>query len=277
MSSNLTSLTSLITMIQKKGNITQFTNSSISTVKNLITSYFSSIYARTKVICLLSPITMKITGNTIEISCYYYLATTARVLNEKSGSNQSSYELIAYRKDSLVNPISSVGVGIHSSGLLVRKDTTQPEGRNSTVKIHLNMMDLSRLSTLLAKILGRKVCLHFTQIHSPYLESTIFAQFLAKNATSHTFLHMQESILSYPSFFSSSLPSSIIGIKIQLSGRILTEAIVPRLTVKSSLIGTFHSTSPNSTHQFENKGVNPTIDYGSFSYKNKLGSFTIKV
>lgn len=139
-------------------------------------------------------------------------------------------------------------------------------------------MDLSRLSTVLAKILGRKVSLHFTQIHSPYLESTIFAQFLAKNATSHTFLHMQESILSYPSFFTSSLPSSIVGMKIQLSGRILTEAIVPRLTVKSSLIGTFHSTSGvaiNSTHQ--NKGLNPGIDYGSFSYKNKLGSFTIKV
>lgn len=241
-------------------NVTQFKTSSVSLVQSLITSYFHSIYARTKVICLLSPITIKVTGNTIEVSCYYYLATT-RSSTEKSESN------LVYKKDSELNSTNR----LHASII------TKVEERNK--KIHLNMMDLSRLSTILAKIIGRKVCLHFTQIHFPYLESTIFAQFLAKNATSHTFLHMQESILSYPSFFSSSLPSSIVGMKIQLSGRILTEAIVPRLTVKSSLIGTFHSiTARDSTRaDNRNKCINPSIDYGFFSYKNKLGSFTIKV
>lgn len=86
MSSNLTGLTPLITMAglvrkrtETKENITQFSNSSISTqlVQNLLTSYFHSVYARTKVICLFSPIRIKTTGNTIEISCYYYLATAA--------------------------------------------------------------------------------------------------------------------------------------------------------------------------------------------------------
>lgn len=234
-------------------NTTLFKNSSLALVQNIINSYFYSIYARTKVICLLSPITIKVTGNTIYINCYYYLDTTSQANTEKSGSN------LMNKKDSLVNPTSRIYA---------------PELKQRNNKIHLNIIDLSRLSAILAKILARKVSLHFTQIHSPYLESTIFAQFLAKNATSHTFLHMQESILSYPSFFITNLPSSVVGMKIQLSGRILTEAIVPRLTVKSSLIGTFHSTCV-PTHT--NKGINPTIDYGYFSYKNKLGSFTIKV
>lgn len=122
--------------------------------------------------------------------------------------------------------------------------------------------DLSQLSSVLTKLFGKEVILQATQLHYPYLESSILAQYLAHNASSNTFLHFQEAILSYPSYYASSLPSYITGIKVQLSGRISTEPVVPRMTTKSTQLGSF------STH---------LMDYSNYTTKNELGTFSIKV
>lgn len=122
--------------------------------------------------------------------------------------------------------------------------------------------ELSRCSAILSTILEKEVEIRATRLFYPYMNSTILAHYLVKNSASNTFLHFQESILSYPSFHASSLPSSILGMKIQLAGRIITEAVVPRLTVKSSIVGSFR---------------NGFVEKGFCTTKNKLGAFTIKV
>lgn len=131
--------------------------------------------------------------------------------------------------------------------------------------------DLAKISLILGKLYLKEVKILATKIHYPYLDSTILAQYIAHNSRSNNFLQFQEAILSYPSLHVSSLPSSIAGMKIQLSGRITTEAVIPRITVKSSLLGAFTSKiTGNSRNSFH-------IDYGKYTTKNELGAFTIKV
>lgn len=125
----------------------------------------------------------------------------------------------------------------------------------------LSSISMSSLSTCLASIYNKEVALVLTRIHYPYLNSTIFAKYLAHNAPSNTFVHFKNSILTYPSRNASKLPSYISGIKIELSGRLLTERVVPRKTKKISLFGSF--TGP--------------VDYAKYTTKNELGAFTIKV
>lgn len=162
-------------------------------------------------------------------------------------------------------------------------------GKVSPVLSKQQQHQLSRLSSLLSTLFGKQVELSITQLHYPFLQSTILAKYLCHNAVSSTFLHFQEAILSYPSLHITALPSSITGIKIQLSGRILTEPVVPRLTVKSAFVGTF-SSYPNGYNKStglvsgkdSTKNSNLTlsqnsIDYGSYTTKNQLGAFTIKV
>lgn len=121
---------------------------------------------------------------------------------------------------------------------------------------------LSSLSDYLGSLYDKEVSLVFTRIHYPYLNSYIFAQYLAHNAPSNTFVHFQNSILTYPSRNASKLPSYISGIKIEVSGRLLTQAVIPRVTKKSYQFGTAA------------RGV---VDYAKFTTKNYLGAFTIKV
>lgn len=118
------------------------------------------------------------------------------------------------------------------------------------------------LSDSLVSIYGKEVSLVFTRIHYPYLNSYIFAQYLVHNSPSNTFIHFKDSILKYPSKNASLLPASICGIKIELSGRLVTEAVVPRISKKSYQYGS---------------AANAVVDYSKFTSKNFLGSFTIKV
>lgn len=139
----------------------------------------------------------------------------------------------------------------------------------STIQQQLNKDSLSGLSTTLAQLFKKEVNLVFIRVYYPYLNSSILAQYLAHNAPSNTFIDFQEAILTYPSIHRTNLPAYISGIKIQVSGRLVTETVIPRVTVKSTLIGSFKT---NIMHQHTT-----LIDYSKFVTKNELGAFTIKV
>jgi hypothetical protein len=117
------------------------------------------------------------------------------------------------------------------------------------------------LSNNITSIYNKEVSLVFTRIHYPYINSSIFAKYLAHNAPTNTFVHFQDSIITYVSRNASELPSYISGIKIELAGRLLTERVVPRITTKAIQFGSFFS----------------QVDYAKYTTKNELGTFTIKV
>jgi len=131
---------------------------------------------------------------------------------------------------------------------------------------------LSVLSVTLAQLFQKEVNFNAIRLYYPYLNSSIFSQYLAHNASSNTFLKFHESILTNPSLHKTDLPSHICGIKVLISGRLVTETVVPRVTVKSCVIGTFRTSSNDNTTKSAQ-----FIDYSKFITKNELGAFTVKV
>ena len=126
--------------------------------------------------------------------------------------------------------------------------------------------NFSELSSTLAQLYQKEVNVIATRLYYPYLNSDILSQYLAYNAPSNTFMDFQEAILTNPSLHKMDLPAHVSGIKVQVSGRLVTETVIPRITVKSCLIGSFGSS--NTTQ---------IIDYSKFTTKNELGAFTVKV
>jgi hypothetical protein len=133
--------------------------------------------------------------------------------------------------------------------------------KEKPIQNSLSEIQLSSLSNSLVSIYKKEVSVVFTRVHYPYLNSSIFSKYLAHNAPSNTFIHFQDSIITYPSRNASNLPSYISGIKIELAGRLLTEPVVPRITKKVTLFGSFSG----------------LVDYAKYTTKNELGAFTIKV
>lgn len=158
-------------------------------------------------------------------------------------------------------------------------------------KIVFTNKDIISLSEVLSELFEKEVTINLTRVHYPYINSTILAQYLIKNATTNTFLHFSEAILTYPSLSPDTygtvnedgsyvLPSYITSISLELSGRLVTEQQIPRVTKKSSRIS---NPNINSSSNLSNSGVDSEsinivlVDYGKFTHKNELGSFTLKV
>jgi len=144
-----------------------------------------------------------------------------------------------------------------------RKQTHVQNNENTTFR-----KNFSDLSTTLAQVYQKEVNIIATRLYYPYLNSYILSQYIAHNASSNTFLNFREAILTKPSLHKTNLPAHISGIKVQVSGRLVTERVIPRITVKSYVIGSFQRSSNNATQ---------IIDYSKFTTKNELGAFTVKV
>lgn len=89
------------------------------------------------------------------------------------------------------------------------------------------------------------------------------SQYLAYN---QTFMDFKEYLLTNPSLHKTNLPAHISGIKVQVSGRLVTETVVPRVTEQSCLIGSFNGAN------------NPSLlETSKFTTKNELGALNRKV
>lgn len=205
--------------------------------------------------------------NTDSSRGYFFSSSCAQSMSSKN--NSASTLLICYFFSLKNNGLlCSKPSYVHtSSKVTVRVSYYMASGFKDKNKKYVNTSSLidyntCHLSDTLTSIFGKEVSLEFIRIHYPYLDSYIFAQYLAHNAPTNTFVHFQDSILTYPSHNNSELPANIAGIKIELSGRLVTEPIVPRVTKKTCNMGS-------------SSGEN--VDYAKYTTKNFYGAFTIKV
>jgi ribosomal protein S3 len=138
----------------------------------------------------------------------------------------------------------------------------------------LNNNTINNLGDVLSKLFGRPVELRLVKLYYPYLNSYILAQYIALNTQKYNFVRIQRMIFGKASIVKdtesanvliSELPAQIVGIKIRVSGRLVTERSKPRQTVQTAQIGSFVK---------DNKSL---VDASSFTSKNKKGAFTIKV
>lgn len=121
--------------------------------------------------------------------------------------------------------------------------------------------NLIKINTLLIFSIKRNINITITKLNYPYLNSSIFSQYLLHNSDSSTYIQLIDSIKKSVCFENNTIPAFLSGIKISIAGRLTSEAIIPRKTMNCVIIGT------KST----------CIEFSKFSTKNKIGTYTIKV
>ena len=139
---------------------------------------------------------------------------------------------------------------------------------------------INSVGKVLSKLFNARVELRLVRLHYPYLNSYILAQYIAINTAKYNFTRIisrlwgANIIFSAPvqqqsrkdnvlAVTSNSAPTSYIkGVKVKVSGRLVTQRSVPRKTVETAQTGTFS---------------NSRVDSASFTSKNKKGAFTVKV
>lgn len=160
------------------------------------------------------------------------------------------------------------------------------------IKVISNLLSLSTSSynqnnNTLNENSGIKVELQLNQLKFPYHDSTILSKFIALSTNKKRFRRIFNTIIKKASVitkeiirnkhfstadtkgrklkFHNSIPAVLTGLKVQISGRLITERIIPKRTVTKKEIGAFNRTKDS------------IVDYALYTNKNKRGSYTVKV
>lgn len=122
-----------------------------------------------------------------------------------------------------------------------------------------------------------KLELRFVELHYPYLDSYIFAQYIALNSMKYTFnkirktLYKRLLLIKYnnSAVYKSSLSnykSYVTGVKMLINGRLASQRIRPRTAKYITSAGSFKHNSHNSL-----------VDYDINTFKNNMGAFSVKI
>lgn len=162
------------------------------------------------------------------------------------------------------------------------------------VTCYMDVNDIMRdpiLNTTMFPILIKKlsaiikkdvlITIQMTQVHYPFMNRQILANYLVHRSQTHTFLELKQLLLNRFQFDTVSQYTSISGIQIDLKGRLETESVIPRVTKSTFQIGNINYT-PTITPTLINKtpfsSPRPTrIQRATASGINHLGKFSITV
>ena len=158
----------------------------------------------------------------------------------------------------------------------------------------LNQSMVNALGAQLSLVVGQDVELIMVRLSAPYLDANVLAKWLSMDLAATTFSQAIKTMLSkmtitkttkaqtpkrtttaglkgssltgsHPRQFPVTLPGTIIGVKVQLAGRLLTERSLPRAVVQSASIGSFRP------------GPHQSLQSGSYTMVNTKGTYTVKV
>nr|YP_009912201.1 ribosomal protein S3 [Dictyophora indusiata]QLD96638.1 ribosomal protein S3 [Dictyophora indusiata] len=147
------------------------------------------------------------------------------------------------------------------------------ESNNGPSLISLNKIKFKYLISFLEKIFNKKIELELIRLKYPAHNSHILAQVLALSSKNLKFFTIMRKLLynvniKHPGFLKHNfniIPSYLSGIKIRLGGRLSTEKLIPRKTVKTYQIG---SIARNKVNYKDNTRV---------TLKNKRGVYSFTV
>jgi hypothetical protein len=218
------------------------------TTNDLLKAYFASYYSAEDPRTLISTPTYSVTSESVVVQLFSYSSAITRFA-KSTGPAKESPKLTGSSLNSLVAALSRLFTSV--SG------TRNPATDGNAVTVQLRIV----------------------RLHHPYLNSSILAQFLALNASKYGFARLRHYVLSVipltvertldpttgnGTFSPQSAESSILGVKVQVSGLLTTQRMAPRKTVSTVSAGTFH-------------GPGTHVDYSSHTSKSALGSYTVKV
>jgi len=112
--------------------------------------------------------------------------------------------------------------------------------------------------------------LELIRLEAPYLDADVLAQYLSAELMANTFRKVIVQLIRLVgplknNSISIPMPGAILGVKVQLSGRLLLEPTRPRMTTQSMSLGSFTVLK------------NQQVQSSSFTTSNQKGAYTVKV
>lgn len=160
---------------------------------------------------------------------------------------------------------------LHSSKTM----ETETLKKNKFITINHKKLDL--ICKILSIFFKKPVELNLVKLNYPYLDSNIFVNLLALMINNRKIRQIMKRFFRFAVIKniaklsgkkiigSSKIPSFLSGIKIRIAGRLLTQRVVPRKTVKIIRRGAFA------------RGKVNFLDVARYTSKNKRGAFSITV
>ena len=216
-----------------------------SNIFAILTAFFAAFS------CLISKPFWTITNNKIILHICYYQPTSENSLsNRKAGSART------------------------------RRLKSRYGFRNRNLQIQSPLIPVSKLRSLvilLSEILQTEVELDLVLLRYPYHDSHILAQLLGLNSKRYNFNNLVKKLFKKATIFNKlsegeratvlnqSVPTQLTGIKLRIAGRITTQRIVPKATVKTAYKGSFERTKANF------------VESSTYTAKNKIGAYSVRV
>jgi hypothetical protein len=240
-------------------------------VYKLLFNFFKSIY------CLISKPVFITTPDKIKIQLFYFLCIPKFLINKtviRKGKGKGK---------------AFGGIGNYNSKDLNVKVNLKRLTQSNLTKVYPHKFKL--ICAILSKFFNKNVELELIRLHQPYYDSNILVNFLAliinkKNIgaciqrlynsniikANKAGLHLQQAYNNLQSLSvadkaaTTPKPAAYLsGLNIQISGRLMREPIIPRITTKKFEKG------------FTAKGKINYFDLARFTHKNRKGAFTITV
>jgi hypothetical protein len=146
--------------------------------------------------------------------------------------------------------------------LIFKKETIN---KNNTKSILLfeNNNKLKIICNILTRFFKKPIELDLIRLHYPYFNANILVNFLGIFINKIQLRRIVKNFISIKNKKHDLIPSGLSGIKIKVAGRLLTQRVIPRKTVKIITSGSFSKTIYVETSRFTNK--------------NKRGAFSLTV
>ena len=228
-------------------------------------------------------------GTYILESYFNHLPTYGDTYVGKHRGRNSSVKMFTNPKILISNPMYDHSAnGVNITVFYYYNDNPRVE---NYVKMH-NLCEnhLKVISNQLSMVFKKSAHLHLIRVHYPYMNSQILAQYLCGKTDKTKFVQLCDALVSKSSLkvalYGKSgsdnfiLPSYMDSIRLELSGRLASERVVPRLTKQ---VYRMDSPNTNTGIYLQQAGLssdtiqNKVVDYGKYTSKNHLGAYTLKV
>jgi Mitochondrial ribosomal protein (VAR1) len=204
---------------------------------------------------------------------YLFNKNNKGLQNSSVGINKNVFTLLESTFLSMSSLISKPVIFITPNKVIIKLFYYLNKFYSNKKLLNINKDKLQFLCLNLSKIYKKPVELELDRLHYPYYDSNILSNMigLISNIVKLRFIIKKlfkiakiKKTKKYGNKYSI-IPSYLSGFKIRVAGRLLTQRVIPRLTVKTIQRGTLA------------RGKAKFVDSARFTNKNKRGSFSITI
>jgi len=146
---------------------------------------------------------------------------------------------------------------------------------NNNTFIKINQIKFNIISKILSKIFNKSVELDLIRLYYPYFDSNIFVNILnilinkiqvriiMQNFFKKAIIKNPINLITNKNYISKKIPSFLSGISLKIGGRLMTQRVVPKQTIKIIRKGAL------------TRGKIKYLDQSRYTNKNRRGAFSL--